>query len=162
MKHASDTPRFGHRRKPEDRTLQSVSQSASISLDIEKSPYRRSHYGDQKENERISRLDRNTSRHNSDRRLIRRRYSRSSISRITPVRVRQDLSPGSDAAFFSFISFLVSVFPYRAVALPFPVVPLILIPLPFLMLGVLPSLDGLSFHGAAFEHARTHNQPLRR
>mgnify|MGYP006923697493 CR=1 FL=1 len=76
------------------------------------------------------------------------------------MRERQDLSPGSGAAFFSFISFLVSVFPYRTVALPFPVVPLILIPLPFLMLGVLPSLDGLSFHGAAFEHARTHNQPL--
>lgn len=74
---------------------------------------------------------------------MRRRYSRSSISRITPVRERQDLSPGSGAAFFSFISFLVSVFPYRTVALPFPVVPLILIPLPFLMLGVLPSLDGL-------------------
>ena len=83
------------------------------------------------------------------------------------MRERQDLSPGSDAAFFSFISFLVSVFPYRAVALPFPVVPLILIPLPFLMLGVLPSLDGLSFHGARSSMlgrtiSHSHSAPTRR
>lgn len=110
----------------------------------------------------VDQLSEGASHRGSSQQLVHQQCSHSSVSEVAPIHRERSLSPNSNTTFFSFVSFLISIFPCHTITLPFPIIPLVLVPLPFLVLNILPSLSNLSFRNTTFRRTQARGRPLTR